>query len=100
MRNCALKQDWQFTSAIRGVRGSVAPTRTQMACCANTSPRAPISIDTVKVNSTLWQQRAMGDRARPWDGVRLLRHLRTYYSHLLRRLLEPKLTAAIGVHEQ
>ena len=37
-----IEQDWQFTSAIRGVRGSEAPTRTQTACCANTSPRAPI----------------------------------------------------------
>src|SRR4051794_14558616 len=32
----------------------------------------------------------MEDPARPWDGARLLRHLRTYYSNLLRRLLEPK----------
>ena len=32
----------------------------------------------------------MGDPGRPWDGARLLRHLRTYYSNLLRRLIEPK----------
>src|SRR5947209_19197902 len=36
----------------------------------------------------------MGDPARPWDGARLPRHLRTYYSNLLRRLLEPKQYAA------
>src|SRR5664279_1452759 len=39
----------------------------------------------------------MGDPVRPWDGARLLRHLRTYYSNLLRRLLEPKLFPVVNV---
>src|SRR5450755_4425971 len=42
----------------------------------------------------------MGDPARPWDGARLLRQLRTYYSNLLRRLLEPKQYTSVAFGER
>src|SRR5664279_4505418 len=55
------------------------------------------------VNSTRWPPHSMADLARPWNGRHLPRRSITYYPTLnqlaLRRLLEPKLAALVGVED-
>ena len=61
---CVSTQGCKYSSVTPTVRGSAAPTRTPMVCCASTSPRVLTSIGTALTTLLLSRPHSTADRGR------------------------------------
>jgi len=80
MPNFASTPASKSTFVTHDHHGSVAPTRTQMDCCASTSPRAQISPDTVSKISKRSLTRSTPDREKNSNGEHLPKHSTSNYN--------------------